>query len=232
MEINTKNPFEQTVEEQITALRAQNVAGNWGISEEDFIRLVRTAPAWPSGKDAFRSFRIRWGEGGEGVALTYRRHVDAVMRVYCPNNWRWRSHPSYGRTEHLQLLHGNDSHVAVVEWVIISDLSENLERTSINSVRSAKSLADEGLVLVWLCPKRAFAPSTLQSNGKWFRPPAWFCAGYTWTDPRYGVEERVIVRTEINHARHDTVYGIEFSCCTWPWEEQGVGPSLSVPTFK
>lgn len=140
--------------------------------------------------------------------------------------------PSYGRTEYLRLLNGNSSHVAVVEWVIINDLSENLERTSINSVRGAKSLADEGLVLVWLCPQRAFGASTLQSDGRWFRPPAWFCAGYTWIDSRNGFEQRVIVRTEINHGRHDTVYGIEFLCYAWPWEERGVGPSISVPTFE
>lgn len=45
METDTKNPFEQTVEEQIVALRKQNKAGTWEISEEDFVRLAQTAPA-------------------------------------------------------------------------------------------------------------------------------------------------------------------------------------------
>jgi len=42
-----RNPFEQSVDEQLAALRKQNAAGNWGIPEEVFDRLARTAPAWP-----------------------------------------------------------------------------------------------------------------------------------------------------------------------------------------
>ncbi|OGV55115.1 MAG: hypothetical protein A2017_05465 [Lentisphaerae bacterium GWF2_44_16] len=170
------NPFEQTVEEQIAALRVQNVAGNWGISEDVFERLAQTAPAWPKGKDAYRSLRIRFGEGDDGVALTFERHAAAVKRVHA-KFWRWdlllsAKTPYNGEdVERLRLLNGNQSHHTVVEWIVIDDLSANRKRTDITLVRGSKSLADEGLVLGWLFPKRVEAID----YDKW---SAWYCAGY------------------------------------------------------
>jgi len=179
------NPFEQTVEEQIAALRVQNVAGNWGISEDVFERLAQTAPAWPKGKDAYRSLRIRFGEGDDGVALTFERHADAVKRVHT-KFWRWdlllsAKTPYNGEdVERLRLLNGNHTHHATVEWVTI-DFSANRKRTDITSVRGSKSLADEGLVLAWLFPKRVKA---IDYN-KW---SAWYCAGYELNVPGDGDE--------------------------------------------
>ncbi len=63
-----KNPYEMTVEQQLTALRRANDEEKWGLTEDDFARLASSAPVWPKGKSAYRSFRIRFGEGDDGVA--------------------------------------------------------------------------------------------------------------------------------------------------------------------
>ena len=184
-ELANKNSFKQTVAEQIAALRKQNEAGDWGISEETFTRLLETVPAWPKGKDAYRSFRIRFGEGDEGVALTFERHAEAMERVHA-NFLRWnllhsKPMPYKGEeVKRLRLLGGNESHHAVVEWIIIPDLSAHRQRKSITNVRDAKSFADEGLVLAWLNTKRVQAID----YKKW---PAWFCAGYESNVPECGV---------------------------------------------
>ena len=173
--LNT-NPFEQTVEEQLAALRKQNELGNWGIGEDVFERLLETAPAWPEGRDAHRSFLIRFGEGRDGVMQTFEAHAEAIKRVHT-KFWRWDlllsgAHPYQGNdVERLRLLNGNDTHHAVVEWIIIPDLSAHRKRESVTAVRDSKSLADEGLVLAWLNPKRVEAIDYKQ----WC---AWFCAGY------------------------------------------------------
>lgn len=180
------NPFEQTVDEQLATLRAQNEAGNWGITEDVFSRLADTAPVWPKGKDAFRSLHIRWGEGAEGVYLTFERHWAAMQRVHA-KHWRWellhsKPMPYNGKdVERLRLLDGNETHHAVVEWVIVSDLSANRKRKDITSVRNAQSLADEGLVLAWLFPKRVDAID-------YDKNCAWYCAGYEVNVPESDVE--------------------------------------------
>ncbi len=172
------NPFEQTVEEQLAAFRAQNEAGGWGVTEETFTRLAETAPAWPRGKDAYRSLRIRFGDGRNGMIKTFEAHSAAIKRVHGEAKiWRWEfllsgEHSYQGKpVDRLRLLNGNQSHHAVVEWVVISDLSANRKRKDITSVRGPKSLADEGLVLAWLNPKRVKATDCKE----WC---AWFCAGY------------------------------------------------------
>lgn len=161
-QLANKNPFEQTVEEQLSALRKQNELGNGGITEETFIRLAETAPAWPKGRDAHRSLRVRFGEGRDGMIQTFEWHCAAIKRVHS-KFWRWElllsgAHPYQGENvERLRLLNGNESHHAVVEWIIIPDLSAHRKRESVTAVRDSKSLADEGLVLVWLNPKRVEA---------------------------------------------------------------------------
>lgn len=171
-----QNPNEQTVEMTLNALRVQNDAGRWCLTKDDFGRLATTAPAWPKGKDAFRSLRIRWGKGADGVYITFERHWEAMRRTHA-KVWRWpflHSKPGFilgKEVEHLRLLNGNDTHKAVVEWVIIDDLSANGIREDVTSVRGAQSLADEGLVIAWLFPKRADAINYRE----WC---AWYCGGY------------------------------------------------------
>ena len=180
------NPFEQTIEEQLAALRAQNDAGNWGISEEVFLRLAQTAPVWPKGKDAFRSLRIRFGEGRNGMIQTFEAHCAAVERVHAKNS-RWLlllsgEHQFHDKNvDRLRLLAGNETHHATIDWVVIDDLSANRKRKDITSARGSHSLADEGLVLVWLFPKRVDAID----YDKW---SAWFCAGYEFNVPDGGGE--------------------------------------------
>ena len=143
-ELVDANPFAQTVEEQIAALRLANEEEGWNIPEETFTRLAETAPAWPQGRDSYRSFRIRFGEGDEGVARTFEAHAARIKRIFGENKfWRWvylRSDKKY-----LRLLAGNASHKPVVEWTIVH-LDANRKRKSIEAVRGPKSLADEGLV--------------------------------------------------------------------------------------
>ncbi|MEA3249660.1 MAG: hypothetical protein U9Q03_04885 [Patescibacteria group bacterium] len=183
------NPFKQTVEEQLAALREMN--GFWKDSGHPHIgdieavctRLAETALEWPEGRDAYRSFRIRFGKGRDGVIRTFEAHADAVKHAH-DKSWRWDlllsgEHPYRGENvDRLRLLNGNGSLMPVVEWIIIPDLSAHRKRNSVTSVRRSRSLADEGLVLAWLVPDRVRA---IDYN-EWC---AWFCAGYEINVPEY-----------------------------------------------
>lgn len=174
IEASDRNPFEQPVTAQIVALRRANFEEGWGIPDEAIDRLIGTAPAWPKGRDSYRSFRIRFGEGDDGVARTFKAHVARIKRVHGDEKcWRWdllRSDKT-----HLRLLSGNASHKPVVEWIIVH-LDVNRERPSVEAVRGPKSLADEGLVMAWLFPKRVEAID-------YDKLCAWFCAGYELSVP-------------------------------------------------
>lgn len=141
-----KNPFELSIEVQLVALRRANDEEGWGIPEEVFERLAKTAPAWPIGRLAFRSLRIRFGEGDEGVALTFERHAKRIKAVF-GKSWRWPNLRS--AKQYLRLLIGNNTHHAVVEWIVI-DLDTNRERDSITAVRGPKALADELFTFAWM----------------------------------------------------------------------------------
>jgi hypothetical protein len=191
VEASDRNPFEQTVEEQIAALRRANHEEGWGIPDETFNRLAKTAPEWPKGKDSYRSFRIRLGEGDDGVAKTFEAHVARIKQVHGDTKlWRWDlllsgKHPYRGEeVERLRLLSGNATHKPVVEWIII-DLDANRTRKSIEAVRGPKSLADEGLVLAWLFPERTQAID-------YDKLCAWYCAGYELNVPEDGGSWRYV----------------------------------------
>ncbi len=144
--IEDKNPFEQSVEVQIAALRHANDEEGWGIPVEDIDRLEKIVPAWPKGRLAFRSFRIRFGEGDEGVANTFEAHMKRIKEVF-RRFWRWEYLLS-GK-DCLRLLVGNHTHKPTVEWVVI-DLDAHRKRDSITAVRGPQSLADELLVFTWM----------------------------------------------------------------------------------
>lgn len=139
--MSEKNPYEMTVDQQLTALRRANDEEKWGLTEADFSRLAETAPAWPQGKHAYRSFRIRFGEGDDGVAKTFEAHYARIMHVFGEGRyWRWPNLKSW--TDRLRLLVGDHTHKACVEW-IVADLDTHRKRDSITAVRGPKSLADE-----------------------------------------------------------------------------------------
>jgi len=188
-----KNPYEMTVEEQLAALRQANEeesASNphWvRIPEEDFASLAATAPAWPKGKHAYRSFRIRFGEGDEGVAKTFEAHNARIQHVFGEGGyWRWEhlhsgSVPYKGEpVERLRLLNGNHMHKPVVEW-IVADLDTHRKRDSVTAVRGPKSLADELLVIAWLFPDMIRAID-------YDKNPGIFAAGYEVNTPECGDE--------------------------------------------
>jgi hypothetical protein len=182
-----KNPFEMTVEEQIAALRKANDEEKWGILEEDFVRLASTAPAWPKGKYAYRSFRIRFGEGSVGVAKTFEAHNTRIQHVYGKDvYWRWEylhsdKAPFKGEpVERLRLLNGNHTHRACVEW-IVADLGTHRKRDSVTAVRGPKSLADEILVIAWMFPNMIRVID-------FYKSPGLFAAGYEVNVPEYGGE--------------------------------------------
>jgi hypothetical protein len=182
-----KNPYEMTVEAQLTALRRANDEEKWGLTEADFERLTSTAPAWPQGKHAYRSFRIRFGEGDDGVAKTFEAHYARIQHVFGEGRyWRWELLRS-GKVEYdgklvecLRLLNGNHTHKACVEWVIV-DLDIHRKRESVTAVRDSKSLADELLVIAWMFPDmiRAIDHDHL---------PGLFAAGYEVNIPDYDGE--------------------------------------------
>lgn len=159
-----KNPHEMSVAEQIVRLREINELGatrdsQWiRIPEEVFEQLERTAPVWPRGKQMFRSLRIRFGEGDDGVAQTFEAHCARIRDVFGADKYFRDKDLRSGRgvhhekpVEYLRLLNGNDTHRACVEWVVI-DLSTYHQRTNVASVRGPNSLADELLVFAWMFP--------------------------------------------------------------------------------
>ena len=182
-----ENPFEMSVELQLTALRRANDEEKWGLTEADFERLASTAPAWPKGRHAYRSFRVRFGEGDEGVAKTFEAHYTRIQHVFGDGRyWRWeRLHSGkveYGGkpVERLRLLSGNDTHHACVEW-IVADLDTHRKRESITAVRDSKSLADELLVIAWMFPDMIRASD-------YDKLPGLFAGGYEVNLPGSGDE--------------------------------------------
>ncbi len=153
------NPFMKSIRKQIELLRMHNLQGEWGIQEETFDRLEKTAPAWPPGRDCFRTLRVRFGCGLEGIQLTFERHMAAIARTF-PGQFHRSSTVQSGPVlvegqviNRLSLINGDHSHLPVVEWVLI-DASEYLFRESVIIARSGQSLADEGLVFAWMFPER------------------------------------------------------------------------------
>ncbi len=186
--LGEKNPYEMTVEAQLAALHRANDEEQWGLTENDFTLLAASAPAWPKGKHAYRSFRIRFGEGDDGVASTFERHVARIKSVFTEKGFcRWELLHS-GKIEYdgkpverLRLLNGNRTHHAVVEW-IVADLDTNRKRRSITAVRDAKSLADELLVIAWMFPDMIRAID-------YDKPPGLFAAGYEANIPEEAKQE-------------------------------------------
>jgi len=199
--LSEKNPYEMTVEDQLTALRLANDEEKWGLTEDDFARLASSAPAWPQGKHAYRSFRIRFGEGSEGVQLTFERHVARIKSVFGESGfWRWE-HLHSGKVpykgkpvERLRLLNGDHTHKAVIEWVIV-DLGTHRQRDSVTAVRGVKSLADELLVVAWMFPDMIRAID-------YDKIPGLFAAGYESNVPECGdgAWQRVVI---VNFSRDD-----------------------------
>ena len=163
---NDTNPFKQTVNEQITALREQCRLGKWDISERRFESLLEDAPPWPKGRDTFRLFRIRFhsevSQGPDrrrsGTEVTIKKHFAAIRRVHGPIILplpRSKRVDRYHRTGRVRLTHrDSEDQRTEVEWVITRDLSANRERNSICDVRDSDSMTDDGLVLAWLVPDR------------------------------------------------------------------------------
>lgn len=194
--MSEKNPYEMTVEDQLTALRCANDEEKWGLTEEDFSCLTETAPAWPKGKHAYRSFRIRFGEGDDGVTKTFEAHNARIKHVFGEGGYRrWENlHSSptpYKGTDQeikqrfgdkpvdrLRLWNGNHTHHAVVEW-IVADLGTHRKRKSITAVRGPKSLADELLVIAWMFPDMIRAID-------YDKLPGLFAAGYEVNVPEHG----------------------------------------------
>lgn len=151
------NRYQPSPQAMLANLRLVNQQEEgWNITNRDLDRLADTVPDLPEGRLVFLSFRIRWGEGDEGVALTFKRHVERIQRVFEEQGvWydiRPRLSASDGDVECPRLRAGNQTHVACIEWVII-DLGANREREGLQGIQCGpKSLADELLVAAWLFP--------------------------------------------------------------------------------
>jgi len=148
-----KNRFELSVEETLDRLRRANDDGGWGIGEDVISALADSAPDWPEGRLAFRSLRIRFWAGSEGVALTFERHSTRMRQTISPRS----SFPSFWDVPHrdsadLRLFAGNVHHRPTVEWIILN-LGDAQDLDTIESLRDRKSVADEGLVFSWLYPE-------------------------------------------------------------------------------
>ncbi len=139
----------------LLALRLANKEEGWGITENDFYQLVLTAPSC-LGHHRQLSFRIRWGQGDEGVLTTFRRHIERIRRVlgddFAGANMYEDLEPTVKAQDRIKLLNGNNTHEPVIEWVIIN-LELQHEGRSIEEIRGKNSPADELLVWAWLYPK-------------------------------------------------------------------------------
>lgn len=179
------NPWAEDVDAQIERLRQMALARGWGFSDEVYERLASTAPAWPKGRHAFRSFRIRFGEGRSGVIETFEEHIKCIQHVYGDGNvdragsygWLRTGYATYGRRKRfdcLRLFNGNNTHHACVEWVTL-DLNAHRVGKSREVMRDESSLADELLVFVWMFFGMNRKPHKGFEN--------WVAAGYEATAP-------------------------------------------------
>lgn len=208
-----QNPYEMSVQKQIDALRDADHQEKWGVPEENFIHLAATALAWPQGKRAYRSFRIRFGEGSEGVQQTFEHHVDRIKSVFGRAHFRrWGALrpgevPCNGELiQALRLLNGDATHKAVVEWVIV-DLGTHRKRKSIKAVRGVKSLADELLVIAWMFPNmiRDMDEDIL---------PGLFAAGYEFT--RLGKDGKLLEEVPVIYSSNpDELVNLGASDCSY-----------------
>ncbi len=204
--LSDKNPYEMTVEQQLSALRRANDEEKWGITEEDFTRLAATAPVWPQGKQACRSLRIRFGEGSKGVQQTFERHVARSKSIFGEGGF-WRlEHLHSGKVpykgkpvERLRLLNGNHTHKACIEWIVV-DLDTHRKRKSVTAVRGSNSLADELLVIAWMFPDRIRA---IDHD----KLPGLFAAGYKVNVPECDGEawQKVVI---VSFYRDDRLVGV------------------------
>lgn len=148
-----KNVFAVPVWQQLMTVWKANLEEKWGIPPEMFVRLLLTAPAWPDGRLAFRSLRIRFGNGEHGVGWTFRAHMKRVLSVYYPNFFRADSIQSGHNA--LSLEQGNHTHKATVEWIVFSAEDHQACRPLRECV-SSTSFADEVLVFLWMFPSYVF----------------------------------------------------------------------------
>ncbi len=143
------NPFEISVEETLKRFWQANVEEGWKFGEEVCSRLAATAPSWPTGELAFRSLRIRFGEGDKGVWRTFDKHCARLKRVSVryDRDGRVRSD-----REHLRLRVGNHTHRPIVEWSCF-DLRRNWNSVATEAHNASPRLvADEALVFAWMFP--------------------------------------------------------------------------------
>jgi len=144
--LSRHNVFKLSVEETLSRLRLANKEEGWRIEEEVICALADTAPEWPDGPFSFRSLEIRWGEGHEGVLLTFNRHLDRIRRTY--GDQLDIELGLLSATASLCLAAGDDTHHAGVRWVTfkIEDATYDNQR----AVFGPKPLADVGLSFAWL----------------------------------------------------------------------------------
>ena len=200
-----------TAEEQVERLRVQNRLERWDIREEVFDSLISDAVTCPSNLSL--SMRIRFGEGDNGVALTFDRHIAVIKRVFQVQNF------FDGEITSPVLVRGNDSHKPTIEWICVNmsaffsekrgTIEEILQKNS-----SSAFLADEGLVLIWVFPEIVKKISS--------QNPPFFLGGYR-------------AQLTIAGSQRETV-----PCIFWDntWGRMGIGfdflesrkpPSFSIP---
>ncbi len=216
------NPFMMSIRKQLELLRKHNKQGEWGIQEETFDRLEKTAPAWPPGRDCFRTLRVRFGHGLQGVLLTFERHMTAIEQTF-PERFhrspKVQSGPELfeGRSiDRLGLINGNHSHVPVVEWILV-DASEYLFRENVIIARSGHSLADEGLVFTWMFPERI-----TKINYRQFC--AMILAGYEYNLPESGNPWAHTIAVDLHGSNKTVVVTSEYT------DNDSAG--FSVPVFR
>jgi hypothetical protein len=154
---------EMSIRQQVDALRSADEAGKWGIREKDLKRLAATAPAWPKARNAYRSLRIRFGDGHAGVIKTYHAHCEHLGRVH-RGNWCDVKVQFDPRDRDLRLSAGDQTHHPCLEWVIIRQrlLGDG------DAVSGAMGSADEVLAFAWLFAeacRRSAVPRILVASG-------------------------------------------------------------------
>ena len=154
------NVYQMTVEQQLGIFyQIGKEFPKLGIDGRVIDGLAPIAPAWPVGKRRwFRSLRARWGNGLDGVNLTFDQNLEILRSIYCQDKRGFhvddlltnavRMNPESKAIGNLGLFGGNEKHTPTFEWITVA--MEPQKQTFAAFARDGQSMADEAMAFSWL----------------------------------------------------------------------------------
>ena len=154
------NVYQTTVEQQLGIFyQIGKEFPKLGIDGRVIDDLGGKALPWPVGNRRwFRSLRARWGNGLDGINLSFDRHLEILGSMYSQDKNGFhvdhrltnteRMNPKAEAIGNLGLFGGNEKHVPTFEWITVA--MESQARTFAVFARDGRSLADEAMAFSWL----------------------------------------------------------------------------------